>query len=27
MSGIAFGTTDWSTVPRTEHKGDAGVAY
>lgn len=27
MSGIAFGVTDWSTIPRTEHKGDAGVAY
>lgn len=27
MTGIAFGTTDWSTVPRSEHKGDAGVAY
>jgi hypothetical protein len=27
MSAIPFGTTDWSTVERTEHKGDAGVAY
>jgi len=26
MSEIPFGTTDWSTVPRTEHKGTAGVA-
>jgi quercetin dioxygenase-like cupin family protein len=27
MSGIPFGTTDWSTIPRTEHKGVAGVAH
>ena len=27
MSGIPFGTTDWSQVPRTEHKGEAGLAY
>jgi quercetin dioxygenase-like cupin family protein len=27
MSGIAFGTTDWSTVTRTAHPGDVGVAY
>ena len=26
MSDIPFGTTDWSTVAATEHKGDAGVA-
>ena len=26
MSGIAFGTTDWSEVPVTEHPGDTGVA-
>ena len=27
MSGIAFGTTDWSKVERTEHKGESGSAY
>jgi len=27
MNGIAFGTTDWSAIPRTEHAGEAGVAY
>ncbi|HYD57988.1 MAG TPA: DHCW motif cupin fold protein [Burkholderiales bacterium] len=27
MSGIPFGTTDWSTVERTEHKGETGFAY
>ena len=27
MSGIPFGTTDWSTVERTEHKGVSGIAY
>jgi hypothetical protein len=27
MSGIPFGTTDWSNVPRTEHKGERGFAY
>jgi quercetin dioxygenase-like cupin family protein len=27
MSGIPFGTTDWSTVERTEHKGVSGAAY
>jgi hypothetical protein len=26
MSAIPFGTTDWSDVPSTEHKGDTGVA-
>ena len=26
MSSIPFGTTDWSAVPRTEHKGDTGMA-
>jgi hypothetical protein len=26
MSGIPFGTTEWSTVERTEHKGETGVA-
>jgi hypothetical protein len=25
-SAIPFGTTDWSNVPATEHKGEAGVA-
>ena len=27
MSGIPFGTTDWSCVPRTEHAGERGMAY
>lgn len=27
ISDIPFGTTDWSTVERVEHKGDTGVAY
>jgi len=27
MSGIPFGTTDWSRIERTEHKGETGVAY
>ena len=27
ISGIPFGTTDWSEVDRTEHQGDTGVAY
>lgn len=27
MSGIAFGTTDWASVERTEHKGETGIAY
>ena len=27
MSNIPFGTTDWSTVQRTEHPGETGVAY
>ncbi len=26
MHGIAFGTTDWSTIPATEHQGERGVA-
>ena len=26
ISDIPFGTTDWSTVARTEHKGDTGIA-
>jgi len=27
MSGIPFGTTDWSRVDATEHKGERGVAH
>lgn len=27
MAEIPFGTTDWSTVERTEHKGESGVAH
>jgi hypothetical protein len=27
MSAIPFGTTDWSEVERTEHKGERGFAY
>ena len=27
MKDIPFGTTDWSTVERTEHKGETGVAF
>jgi quercetin dioxygenase-like cupin family protein len=27
MSDIPFGTTDWSKVERSEHKGDSGMAY
>ena len=27
MSNIPFGTTDWSSVAPTEHKGERGVAY
>ena len=27
MSAIPFGTTDWSQIERTEHKGERGVAY
>lgn len=27
MSEIPFGTTDWSSVPRTEHAGETGHAY
>jgi quercetin dioxygenase-like cupin family protein len=26
ISGIPFGTTDWSEVESTEHKGESGVA-
>ena len=27
MSGIPFGTTDWSQVERSEHKGERGTAW
>ena len=27
ISGFPFGITDWSRVERTEHPGEAGVAY
>jgi quercetin dioxygenase-like cupin family protein len=27
MSDIPFGTTDWSAVERTEHKGETGTAW
>ena len=27
ISDIPFGTTDWSTVERTEHRGERGKAY
>jgi len=27
MSDIPFGTTDWSSVARTEHRGETGLAY
>lgn len=27
ISEIPFGTTDWSTVERTEHKGEKGIAH
>ena len=27
MTDIPFGTTDWETVERTEHKGEVGIAY
>ena len=27
MSDIPFGTTDWSKVEATEHRGEQGVAY
>lgn len=27
MSDIPFGTTDWSGVERTEHRGETGCAY
>lgn len=27
IADIPFGTTDWSAVERTEHKGERGMAY
>lgn len=27
IENVPFGTTDWSKVPRTEHKGERGTAY
>ncbi|PFH11649.1 hypothetical protein BCF11_4101 [Collimonas sp. PA-H2] len=27
MTEIPFGTTDWASVERTEHKGENGMAY
>lgn len=27
MSGIPFGTTDWSAIERTEHRGETGAAF
>ena len=27
MDGIPFGTTDWSKIEATEHKGESGVAH
>ncbi len=27
IADIGFTTTDWSTIPSTEHKGERGVAY
>lgn len=27
MTGIPFGTSDWSELAPTEHKGETGVAY
>ena len=27
IQGVPFGVTDWSTVPRTEHPGETGMAY
>lgn len=27
MRDIPFGTTDWAAVPRTEHRGERGMAY
>ena len=27
MTRISFGTTDWASIERTEHKGERGTAY
>jgi hypothetical protein len=27
IDNLPFGTTDWSTIEKTEHQGDTGVAY
>lgn len=27
MQGIPFGTTDWASIPKTEHAGETGKAY
>lgn len=27
MTGVPFGTTNWSEIERTEHEGESGVAY
>ena len=27
IENVPFGTTDWSTIPRTEHPGETGTAY
>jgi hypothetical protein len=27
MAGIPFGTTDWSKIEQTQHKGESGIAY
>jgi hypothetical protein len=27
LTGIPFGTTDWTRIEATEHKGQAGMAY
>jgi len=27
ISELPFGTTDWSTIERTEHKGERGTSY
>lgn len=27
LAEIPFGTTDWSGIPRTEHRGETGLAY
>ncbi|MDP1533343.1 MAG: DHCW motif cupin fold protein, partial [Rubrivivax sp.] len=27
MQGIPFGTTDWTSIPKTEHAGETGMAF